>query len=116
MARKTVLIDDLDENAEGTVTTIPYALAGTEYEIDLNEQHAAELHRILADLERFTAASRTTTGGNGDGTRGGGYDPAVVRAWAQANGIAVNEKGRVPAGIVTQWRRATAGAEGAATA
>lgn len=114
MARKTILIDDLDENSAGIVTTVPYTLGGTGYEIDLNEQHAEELARLLAGLERFTAASRTTGTGNDDNTRTG-YDPAAVRAWAQANGIEVNEKGRIPAGIVSRWRRETAGV-GEATA
>lgn len=116
MAKKTVLVDDLDETAEGPVDTVPYILGGTQYEIDLNPAHATELHQLLVSLERFTAASRRTAGtGNGDGTRTG-YDPTVVRAWAQANGIQVSEKGRIPAGVVTQWRRATAGTESAATA
>lgn len=113
MARKTILVDDLDENAEGTATTIPYTLGGTCYEIDLNEGHAEELGDLLTRIERFTAASRTTTSGNGDNTRTG-YSPTVVRAWANANGVAVSEKGRIPAGLVDRWRRETAGAEGGA--
>lgn len=112
MAAKTILVDDLDENAEGTVATVPYTLGGTGYEIDLNEEHAEELGRLLTDLERFTTASRAAGTGNGDNTRTGGYDPAVVRAWANANGITVNEKGRIPASLVNRWRREAAGAEG----
>ena len=50
MAQKiqTLFIDDLDGSAaEGTVR---FGLDGTEYEIDLNEEHAKELREALARL------------------------------------------------------------------
>jgi hypothetical protein len=48
MAQKiqTLLIDDLDESpADGTVR---FALDGTDYEIDLNADHAQQLRDALA--------------------------------------------------------------------
>lgn len=36
------------------------------------------------------------------------FDPAQVRAWALANGVAgVGRRGRVPAEVVAAWRKAT---------
>ena len=55
MAQKiqTLFVDDLDgSEAEGTVR---FGLDGTEYEIDLNAEHAHQLRDALA---RYVAASR----------------------------------------------------------
>jgi hypothetical protein len=46
-------------------------------------------------------------GGSGGGQSGPDADPAVIRAWAQANGVEVGEKGRIPDQVVRQWRSAT---------
>ena len=56
MAQKvqTLFIDDLDGSAaEGTVR---FALDGTEYEIDLNAEHAQQLRDALAAYVRAGAA------------------------------------------------------------
>jgi hypothetical protein len=50
---QTLFIDDLDGSAaEGTVR---FGLDGTEYEIDLNDEHARELREALA---RYAGAAR----------------------------------------------------------
>ena len=59
MAQKiqTLLIDDLDGTAaEGTVR---FGLDGTQYEIDLNAEHAQDLRAALA---RYADAARRVTG------------------------------------------------------
>ena len=110
MAQKiqTLFIDDLDGSAaEGTVR---FGLDGTEYEIDLNEEHAKELREALA---RYVSAARR---GNGVARRpartgrrapAGGLNTTEVREWAKAQGIGVKDRGRVPAELVVKFKAAT---------
>ena len=68
MAQKiqTLFIDDLDgSEAEGTVR---FGLDGTEYEIDLNAEHAQALRDALA---RYVQAARRAGGGARRPARGG---------------------------------------------
>ena len=71
MAQKiqTLFIDDLDGSAaEGTIR---FGLDGTEYEIDLNDEHARELREALA---RHVGAGRRA-GGAARGRHGPGGGP-----------------------------------------
>ena len=111
MAQKiqTLFIDDIDGSAaEGTVW---FGLGGTEYEIDLNAKHARQLRDALA---RYVNAARRPGGGARRPARGGGRgsaggpDSTEVREWAQAQGIEVKDRGRVPAELVVKFKEATA--------
>ena len=113
MAQKvqTLFIDDLDGSAaEGTVR---FALDGTEYEIDLNAEHAQQLRDALAAYVR--AARRARGGGSRRPARGGRRGPAgevnttEVREWAKTQGIEVKDRGRIPAELVVKFKAATAG-------
>ena len=110
MAQKiqTLLLDDLDgSEAEGTVR---FGLDGTEYEIDLNAEHAQALRDALA---RYVRAARRAGGGarraarGGRRAPGGGVDSTEVREWAKAQGIQVKDRGRVPAELVARFKAAT---------
>lgn len=99
MAQKVtiVLIDDIDGG--DATETIPFAVDGTNYEIDLNDDNAAKLRDALAP---FVGHARKVTGG--PGRRGGrrtaaradGPSAKEIRTWAAANGFEVSERGRVP--------------------
>jgi hypothetical protein len=110
MAQKiqTLFIDDLDgSEAEGAVR---FALDGTEYEIDLNAEHAQALRDALA---RYVHAARRAGGAARRPARGGrrasaaGVDSTEVREWAKAQGIDVKDRGRVPAELVARFKAAT---------
>ena len=110
MAQKiqTLFIDDLDGSAaEGTVR---FGLDGTEYEIDLNEQHARQLRDALA---RYVSAARRANGAarrparTGRRTPASGLNTTEVREWAKAQGIEVKDRGRVPAELVVKFKAAT---------
>ena len=97
MAQKvqTLFFDDLDgSEAEGTVR---FGLDGTEYEIDLNAQHARQLRDALA---RYVAADRRVGAGTRRPARGGrkaqpnALNTTEVREWAKAQGIDVKDRGR----------------------
>ena len=110
MAQKiqVLLVDDLDgSEAEGTVR---FGLDGTEYEIDLNAEHAQALRDALA---RYVRAARRAGGGARRPARGGrraaasGVDSTEVREWAKAQGIEVKDRGRIPAELVARFKAAT---------
>ena len=109
MAQKvqTLFIDDLDGSAaEGTVR---FGLDGTEYEIDLNAEHAQQLRDALA---AYVKAGRRVGGGSRQPSRSGrrgsasGLNTTKVREWAKAQGIEVKDRGRVPAELAVKFRAA----------
>ena len=101
MAQKVTitLIDDLDDSE--AAETVSFGLDGTNYEIDLNEQHAADLRNALA---LYVAEGRKVTGSRRGGraraaTGSGGPAAKDVRIWARNEGHNVPERGRIPAEI-----------------
>ncbi|RYU14493.1 histone-like nucleoid-structuring protein Lsr2 [Nocardioides iriomotensis] len=101
-----VLVDDLDgSDADETVT---FGLDGVDYEIDLNDKHAAALRDALAlyvGHGRRTGGRRRRGQGAAQAARAngaagaGGATPAEIRAWARDNGWEVPERGRVAAEV-----------------
>jgi len=87
-----------------------FGLDGTEYEIDLNDEHARELREALA---RFVGAARRASGAarrparTGRRAPAGGLNTTGVREWAKAQGIEVKDRGRVPAELVVKFKAAT---------
>jgi len=105
---QTLFIDDIDGSAaEGTVR---FGLDGTEYEIDLNAEHAQQLRDALS---RYVSAARRA-GGNalrpsrsGRRAQSAGPNTTEVREWAKAQGIDVKDRGRVPAELIVKFKEAT---------
>ena len=109
MAQKvqTLFVDDLDGSAaEGTVR---FGLDGTDYEIDLNTEHAQALRDALA---RYVSAGRRAACGTRRPARSGrkasanGVNATEVREWAKEQGIEVKDRGRVPAELVVKFKAA----------
>jgi hypothetical protein len=99
MARKTViqLTDDIDGTpiAEGAGRTVPFALDGIAYEIDLSDAHLAEL---LDALTPYTTAGRRTGRKSNAAAGATNTDKAElqkIREWARQNGHEVSDRGRV---------------------
>lgn len=94
-----VFIDDIDESEASE--TLSFALDGTQYEIDLNEEHAAELRDFLAVYmesgRRVGGRTRkkpvATSNGHSEVTA------AEIRDWARENGYEVTDRGRVSADL-----------------
>jgi hypothetical protein len=108
MAQKVnvILVDDIDGSA--AIETVKFGLEGTEYEIDLNADHAEELRQLTA---RYIAKARKITGSGRRQTRSrsaaeNATDPRKIRDWAKGEGIKVNDRGRVPANIVARYETA----------
>ncbi len=109
MAQKvqTLFIDDIDGSAaEGTVR---FGLDGTEYEIDLNAEHAQHLRDALAvyvrAARRVSGSRRPARGGRRGSVSA--LDTTEVREWAKAQGIEVKDRGRIPAELVAKFKAAT---------
>ena len=111
MAKKTLIIDDLTGETGARTRTLRFD--GVEYEIDLTEKSFADLKRALRPYLR---AARATSGTPASVARvsttrarkaaAATSDSAVIRAWARSAGVAVTERGRVPAPVRAAWEAA----------
>jgi hypothetical protein len=108
MAQKVqvVLIDDIDGGPADE--TLRFALDGTTYDIDLSSANAARLRAALAEFvghARKVSARPTARRSRG---RASGRS-AEIRAWAKEQGLAVNERGRIPAELAATFDAAHQG-------
>ncbi|NBH02584.1 Lsr2 family protein [Amycolatopsis sp. SID8362] len=117
MAQRVLIevVDDLDGGA--ATQTVPFALDGVSYEIDLSDENAAALRDEFA---RYIEAGRRTggrrikvtvgqsTAGNRSSSTGAAQRERnqEVRAWAQANGYGIAERGRIPKEIYAAFKAA----------
>ncbi|MDP9884199.1 hypothetical protein J2W21_001709 [Sinomonas atrocyanea] len=104
MARTVIitLVDDLDGSEADQ--TVSFSLDGRHYEIDLNADNAAQLRESLAG---FVQAARRRGPQRATPRRAAGQPPQrAVRDWADANGIEVSSRGRIPQSILDQYTAA----------
>jgi hypothetical protein len=107
MAAKTIvtLEDDLDGGSADE--TLRFGLGAAEYEIDLSAVNAG---RFRAELAPFVEHARKpgrvqrVRAGRSPASR---RDSAEVRAWAKEHGIAISDRGRIPASVIDQHEAAT---------
>jgi hypothetical protein len=108
MATKVVvaLEDDLDGGP--AEETLRFAVGGAEYEIDLNGANAsafrAGIRPFVEHARRTTRAPRRRPARTPSARERSGD----IRAWAKAEGIAISDRGRIPANVVAQYEAATA--------
>ncbi|GLU48813.1 histone-like nucleoid-structuring protein Lsr2 [Nocardiopsis ansamitocini] len=100
----TKLIDDLDGGKADE--TISFGLDGRYYEIDLSADHAEDLRSAL---EAFVKAGRkqgTAKAAKNTTTRSAASreDTAAIREWAKAQGLKVNDRGRIALEIANAYR------------
>ncbi|QCR44249.1 Lsr2 family protein [Curtobacterium sp. SGAir0471] len=96
----THLVDDLtgDTIEDGEGSTVTFGFDGSNYEIDLTNDHAEQLREAFAD---YVAAARKVGGRSGRSTsgsaprRGNSVELAKIREWANANGHDVSSRGRI---------------------
>jgi hypothetical protein len=106
MAQKVTVVLEDDLTGGPAEQTIRFAFEGTDYEIDLNARNAAAFSKQLAPyLEharragraQFRRPGRTATSRERSGD---------IRGWAKEHGLAVSERGRIPANVVEQYNAA----------
>jgi hypothetical protein len=108
MAQKVnvLLVDDID--GSDAVETIKFGLDGTYYEIDVNSDHGEQLREAL---ELYVKNARKVTGSatrpaRGSRTAASDAENKKIRNWAREQHLDVNERGRIPAGVMAQYEAA----------
>ena len=109
MAQKVsiALEDDLDGGP--AAETVRFGLGGAEYEIDLSKKNARAFRKGLSqfvDHARKAGRAQSRRAARSSASRQRSGD---IRAWAKANGIALSERGRIPADVVQQYETAAKG-------
>ena len=97
----TLLLDDIDGTE--AAKTVSFAFDGVQYEIDLSEEHLAE---IAADFEKWGAAARRVGGRRRTTSTSNAKLSANMRQWAVEQGIEISDRGRIPAPIQEAYREA----------
>lgn len=107
MAQRTrlVLVDDITGQPieEGDGETVAFGIDGVTYQIDVHKSSAARLRRALApyiDHARKVGGSPTKAKAF---TVTQTYDTRTVRRWAQARGMAVPDRGRIPKAVIEEF-------------
>lgn len=123
-----LLIDDLDgrELPRGEGQTVRYGYKGTEYEIDLSDEHADELDRMMSNLvsksvkvgkmlpnrpapkriENVKEELPALPSGQMSITAQREADKEFrkeIRAWAREHGFTIGDAGRIPEAIRQAW-------------
>lgn len=103
MVQKVSVVLEDDLTGGPAEQTVRFAFDGTDYEIDLNARNAAAFGKQLAPyLEHARRAGRAQPRRSGR-TAGSRQRSADIRAWAKERGLAVSERGRIPASVVEQY-------------
>jgi nucleoid-associated protein Lsr2 len=97
------LEDDLDGGPADE--TMRFGLGGTQYEIDLNKKNARAFRKQLAPF--IEHARRAGRGPRLPRTSSSRQRSGDIRAWAEEQGIAVSDRGRIPGSVVEQYEAAT---------
>jgi hypothetical protein len=102
---QVVLQDDIDGSEPAQ--TVHFALDGTDYEIDLAKEHAAELRHCL---EPWIAAGRRADSQRIPAPRSKSQERPVktadIRHWAEENGIPVATHGRISIDLRSRYEAA----------
>jgi hypothetical protein len=107
MAQKVSVMLEDDLTGGPAEQTIRFAFDGTDYEIDLNAKNAAALSEQLAPyLEHARRAGRAPSRRPGRAAAGR-QRSGDIRAWAKEHGLAVSERGRIPAAVAEQYHAAS---------
>jgi hypothetical protein len=107
MATKITVV--LEDDIEGgpAEETLRFGLDGREYEIDLNSRNAAAFRQQIAPFIEHARRAGSRQLQRPVRTTASRERSADIRAWAKDNGIAVSERGRIPASVIQQYEAAT---------
>jgi hypothetical protein len=109
MAQKVTVVLEDDLTGGPAEQTVRFAFDGTDYEIDLSAKNAAAFGKQLAPyIEHARKAGRAQSRRSGR-TAAGRQHSGDIRAWAKEHGLAVSERGRIPASVAEQYHAAANG-------
>src|SRR5215471_15869378 len=109
VAQRVIVTLEDDLGGGPAAETVRFAFGGADYEIDLTAKNAKAFREKLAPfIEHARKAGRSQSRRRGR--------PAAtlqrsgdIRAWAKEHGIAVSERGRIPASVVERYQAAANG-------
>ncbi len=96
MAQRVQIILEDDVDGSEAASTVSFAFDGVSYEIDLSAANEEKLREQMAPWIANARRSRRTAQRRARTT---GATGSEIRAWAQAKGLQVSARGRVPAEI-----------------
>lgn len=105
----TTMVDDLD-GTTGEVTTVPFALDGKAFEIDLSGANHDALHEALAPFIEHARpvkghkASTTARPASNGTDAAGRAQTAAMRAWLKGQGYQLADRGRIPGKLKAIYR------------
>ena len=106
VAQRVIVTMEDDLGGGPADETIRFAFGGTEYEIDLSSKNAAKFRKKLAPFiehARKTGRGQPRRPSRAAASRQRSGD---IRAWAKEHGVAVSERGRIPASVLEQYHAA----------
>jgi hypothetical protein len=104
--RVTVALED-DLDGGPADETLRFAFGGADYEIDLSKKNAAAFRKRLAPFVEHARKAGRAQPRRQSRTAASRQRSGDIRAWAKDHGIAVSERGRIPASVVEQYQAAT---------
>lgn len=109
MAQKitVALQDDLDGGVADE--TVRFGFGGIYYEIDLSKRNASAFRDQIAPFVEHARKSGRAKSGRPLRTASSRHRSEAIRAWAKAQGLAVSDRGRIPAGVIEQYEAASKG-------
>ena len=96
-----VLEDDLDGGPADE--TLRFGLGSAEYEIDLNAKNSSRFRKQLAPFIDHARKAGRAQPGRPARAASARQRAGDIRAWAKEQGIAVSDRGRIPANVTDQY-------------
>lgn len=96
---------DYDDKAiaEGQHRARRFSLDGREYEIDLCVKHSQKFDEAVRKYADHARRASARPGRTKRRTTAHRQHSAAIRTWAKQSGIAVSDRGRIPADVVTRY-------------
>ena len=105
--RVTVALED-DLDGGRADETVRFGFGGSDYEIDLSKKNANTFRKQLAPFIEHARRSGRGPARRPVRSAASRQRSGDIRAWAKDHGIAVSERGRIPASVVEQYQAAPA--------
>ena len=108
--KKTTKVVEVVDDFDGSPAdqTVRFAFNGASYEIDLNREHFEEFAEAIQPYIKAGRKVGSTRRRGNAGNPNQRLENAKIRTWAQAQGMDVSDRGRIPAPIVEACRKAHA--------
>jgi Lsr2 len=103
MAQKVSIVFEDDLEGGPAHETMQFVVEGVEYEIDLNKKNAAAFREHFAPYIQHARKAGPGQRRRQGRTSSSRQRSENVRSWAKQRGIAVSDRGRIPASVLDQW-------------